>query len=395
MTDPKQFSFDERAQCAAYLRATHNMSQAEIGKVLGDLSQPQVSRLLAHAEQQHYLVIERRFAREMFDDDWLREIEQLLNPPQLVDDLRRYCTRAGVSLPRLRTFESGPGNTDIRLHQRRARFGKMAAGRIVELIQASRVVGVAWGRTIKSVLEGIQGSHLPIGAAHPIEFAAVCAELVSLAQSGHSSSMLASVLDGIFNAHPDERPQLTAFPAYIPARYDDAVRNSIRTYISDTAGYRRVFSGPEALIGRMDMLITSVGSANSPIHGSFDELVGAGEVDAAELRKMVLGDMAGILIPRRDLNAAQADLVNDLNEMSTGIRLEHVRAIAQRGFDHPNCAGVVVLALRSERADVVLELVRQQLVNELIIDHAAARALQELLSAELIEPGTDAVSDVG
>lgn len=383
MTDPKQLSFDKRAQCAAYLRATHNMSQAEIGKVLGDLSQPQVSRLLAHAEQQHYLVIEQRFAREKFDKAWLREIEQLLNPPQLVNDLQRYCTREGVALPRLRTFDSGPGNTDIRLHQRRARFGKMAAGRIVELIGMSRVVGVAWGRTIKSVLEGIQVSHLPFGAAHQIEFAAVCAELVSLAQSGHSSSMLASSLDGIFNPEPDESPQLTAFPAYIPARYDESVRNSIRTYVSDTAGYRRVFSGPDALIGRMDMLMTSVGSANSPIHGSFDELVSAGEVDAAELRKLVLGDMAGILIPRRDLDAADAQIVGGLNEMSTGIRLEHVKAIARRGFADPDRAGVVVLALRSERAEIVLELVRRGLVNEVVIDHACARALQDLLSTEL------------
>lgn len=383
MIDPKQLSFDERAQCAAYLRATHNMSQAEIGKVLGALSQPQVSRLLAHAEQQHYLVIEQRFARELFHSDWLREIEQLLNPPQLVDDLRRYCQREGIALPRLRTFESGPGNTDIRLHQRRTRFGKIAAGRIVELIEASRVVGVAWGRTIKSVLEGIQGSHLPIGAGHQIEFAAVCAELVSLTQSGHSSSMLASALDGIFNSPPEEQPQLTAFPAYIPARYDDAIRNSIRTYINDTAGYRRVFSGPDALIGRMDMLMTSVGSANTPIHGSFDELVSAGEVDAGDLRKLVLGDMAGILIPRRDLDAADARIVRDLNEMSTGLRLDHVDAIARRGLAAQGRAGVVVLALRSERAEIVLELIRRQLVNELIIDHAAARSLQDLLSVEL------------
>ncbi len=386
MIDPKQLSFDKRAQCAAYLRATHNMSQAEIGKVLGALSQPQVSRLLAHAEQHQYLVIEQRFAREKFDDDWLREIEQLLNPPQLVDDLQRFCIREGIALPGLRTFESGPGNTDIRLAQRRARFGKMAAGRIVELIERSRVVGVAWGRTLGSVVDGIQASHLPFSPPHHIEFAAVCAELVSLAQSGHSSSMLASAMDGIFNTRPGECPQLTAFPAYVPLRYDDAVRRSIWTYINDTAGYRRVFSGPEALIGRMDMMITGVGSSNSPIHGSFDEFVSAGEVDADALRKLVLGDMAGILIPRPDLDRADARTVAALNEMSTGIRLDHVQAIAQRGFSNPDCAGVVVLALRSERAGIVLELVRRQLVNELIIDHATARALQDLLSSELHRP---------
>jgi DNA-binding transcriptional regulator LsrR (DeoR family) len=178
--DVKSLPLDERAQCAAYMRATHNMSQEEIGKVLGGLSQPHVSRLLAHAEKKNYLVIEQRFASELFSDDWIRQMDELLAPSGLTADLNAFCRRAEIKAPRLRVFESGPGNTEGALVQRRARFGRTAAGCLIELIEKSSVVGVAWGRTINALVEGIAASRRPMNRSRRIEFAAVCAELVSL-----------------------------------------------------------------------------------------------------------------------------------------------------------------------------------------------------------------------
>ena len=180
--DVKKLPFEERAQCAAYMRATHNMSQAEIGQVLGGLSQPHVSRLLKHAEKQDYLVIEQRFARELFSDEWVRSIDELLAPSGLREQLDRFCRRLSIETPRLRVFESGPGHTEGALAQRRSRFGRTAAGRVIELIERSNVVGVAWGRTIKAIADGIAASRLPLGRDRQIVFAAVCAELVSLSQ---------------------------------------------------------------------------------------------------------------------------------------------------------------------------------------------------------------------
>ncbi len=378
--DVKKLPLDERAQCAAYMRATHNMSQAEIGQALGGLSQPHVSRLLTYAEKKNYLVIEQRFASELFSKDWIRQMDTLLAPTGLTTDLNTYCGKAGIHIPRLRVFESGSGNTEARLAQRRARFGRIAAGRLIELIDSSNVVGVAWGRTIKSLVNGIETSRQPIKRSRSIEFAAVCAELVALAQHEYSSSRLAESLDEAFNGTSGTAAQLTGFPAYIPRHYDQNMRASIWRFISDTPGHNRVFSGPDALINRMDMLITSVGSSSMPVLGSFEELVMASGLRADELRRLVVGDLGGILIPRENLSTASENLIEDLNDIWTGIKTEHVRAIANRALENSSLSGVVVVAIQAERGDTAFELICQGLVNELILDHAAAKQLHKRLS---------------
>lgn len=381
--DVKKLPLDERAQCVAYMRATHNMSQTEIGHILGGLSQSQVSRLLAHAERNNYLVIEQRFVRELFSEDWIRKMDELLAPTGLTVELNDYCQRANLRAPRIRVFESGPGNTAGALAQRRARFGRTAAGRLIELMEKSNVVGVAWGRTIKALADGIASSRQPLNKSRQIEFAAVCAELVSLGQHGHSASRLAESFDVTFNTAPGERPHLTGFPAYIPRHYDVDMRASIWRFISDTPGYQRVFSGPDALIHQMDMLVSSVGSSNTPVLGSFEELVTAGGLKANDLRQLVIGDLGGILIPRSGLSKAKKALIEELNGLWTGIKTEHVHAIADRAFADPSLSGVVVVAIQSERGDTAFELVNRGLVNELILDHtAAAQLLRRLIDAQ-------------
>lgn len=383
MLNVKKLPFEEQAQCAAYMRATHNMSQTEIGQILGGLSQPHVSRLLKHAERMNYLIIEQRFAKDMFDEAWIHSMERLLAPSDLYSDLNAFCEAAEIAIPRLRVFESGPGNTEVALGQRRARFGRTASGRLIELIEGSSVVGVAWGRTIKSVIDGISVSRQPIEKSKRRIFAAVCAELVSLAQHGHSASRLADALDEIFNDAPEGYPQLTGFPAYIPRRYDDDMQRSIRQFISDTPAYQRVFTGSDALINKMDMLISSVGSSKSPVLGSFEELVQAAGIRSNDLRQLIVGDLGGILIPISGLSAAKQMLVDELNSLWTGISTEQIRHIADRAFADPNQSGVVVMALQAERGDTVFELIKQSLVNEIILDQAAAERLHQLLVSQL------------
>jgi hypothetical protein len=380
MMDVRKLSLDERAQCAAYMRAIHNMSQTEIGHVLGGLSQPQVSRLLAHAEKKSYLVIEQRFASELFSENWIRKIDDLLAPTGLTAALNAYCKLLGIHTPRIRVFESGPGNTECALAQRRARFGRTAAGRLIELIEKSSNVGVAWGRTIKALTDGIAASRQPLNKKRDITFAPVCAELVSLAQQGYSSSRLADNLDETFNKNAGHGPRLTGIPAYIPRHYDAEMRASIWRFISDTPGHHNVFSGPDALIHRMDMLISSVGSANTPVLGSFEELVLAGGLKAYDLRQLVIGDLGGILIPKTGLSQTKQELIDDLNGLWTGIKTEHVHGIADRAFADQSLSGVVVVAIQKERGDTAFELIGRGLVNELILDQSAAAQLQRRLS---------------
>ncbi len=148
---------------------------------------------------------------------------------------------------------------------------------------------------------------------------------------------------------------MTGFPAYIPRHYDKDTQTSIRRFVSDSPNYGRVFAGSEPLINRLDALITSVGSSQSPVLGSTAELVLAGGVEEKRLRELVVGDLGGILIPEPTLSEDEAHLVDELNAMWTGIKIGHVKAIAKRAADDPLQTGVVVAALRADRGETVFD----------------------------------------
>jgi DNA-binding transcriptional regulator LsrR (DeoR family) len=362
------------------------MSQTEIGLTLGGLSQSHVSRLLAHAEKERYLIIEQRLAVERITPEALREMGELLSPPGLGRALEDLAKATGLRTPNVRVFKSGPGTTPDAMRIRRNRFARTAAGRLDELLQGARVVGVAWGRTIRALAGGLASMPTASPDNNVVQFVPVCAELVSLVQKGYSSSRLAELLDDAYNRGRGEPLQMTGFPAYIPRHYDKKTQTSIRRFVADSPNYGRVFSGSEPLIDQMDALITSVGSSRSPVYGSMAELVLAGGVEEKRLRQLVVGDLGGILIPQPTLSQDDTRLVDELNAMWTGIRIEHVKAIAKRAANDPSRTGVIVAALRAERGDTVFELIRNELVNELILDDDAAARLEQRIADESTLP---------
>lgn len=381
--DARGLPMEKRAQFAAYLRATHNMSQVEIGRLLGGLSQPHVSRLLAHAEKAGYLVVEHRFRADNLSESERRDLAGLLAPSALTNALGEFCTRHGRPVPGLGVFESGPGSTQGAMAQRRKRFGKTAAGRVIELLGGQKIAGIAWGRTIHAVIEGIAASHLPLGDIDGIEIVPVCAELLLTSQRELSSSRLVEQLTRIFRTNGEDALQLTGFPAYVPRHYEEVMQQAAWRLIRDAPNYERIFSGPDALVARMDVLMTSVGFSESPVFGGLDDLLRAGRVDFETLRDLVVGDLGGLLIVRPDATEAQNALIDELNRMWTGISLDQVADIAARAHEKPATSGVIVLALRAERAKTLLELIRRGLVNQLVIDHDAAAGLERCLADEM------------
>jgi DNA-binding transcriptional regulator LsrR (DeoR family) len=380
--DVRGLPIEKRAQFAAYLRATHNMSQVEIGRLLGGLSQPHVSRLLAYAEKAGYLVVEHRFCSENLGESERQDLAGLLAPSALTKALREFCRRHGQPVPGLGVFESGPGSTRGAMAQRRKRFGKTAAGRVIELLGGQRIAGIAWGRTIHAVIEGIAASHLPLSAIDEIELVPVCAELLLTSQRELSSSRLAEELTRVLRAEGEDVLQLTGFPAYVPRHYEEVMQRAAWRLIRDAPNYERIFSGPDAMVTRMDVLMTSVGFSETLVLGGLDDLLRAGRIDPQDLRALVVGDLGGLLIPRPDLTDAQNALIDELNMMWTGISLDQVAGIAARARASSDMSGVIVLALRAERSKTLLELVRLGLVNQLVIDHDAAAGLEQCLAEE-------------
>jgi DNA-binding transcriptional regulator LsrR (DeoR family) len=89
-----------------------------------------------------------------------------------------------------------------------------------------------------------------------------------------------------------------------------------------------------------------------------------------------VGDIGGIIIPRRGLPKAEANRIKEMNDRWTGIQEHHLQRCAREASKNGR-PGVVIVALGQKRCDMVRRCVELGLVNELIIDQELAQGLKE------------------
>src|SRR5579862_9680265 len=80
-----------RTQQAAYLYARHGMSQEEIGRRLGGMSQSHVSRLLARAQEIGLLVTEHRFVEHLISAEQMAQVQRVLETQELSSALEKFA----------------------------------------------------------------------------------------------------------------------------------------------------------------------------------------------------------------------------------------------------------------------------------------------------------------
>jgi DNA-binding transcriptional regulator LsrR (DeoR family) len=260
------------------------------------------------------------------------------------------------------------------------RFGRLAAGRMQELLPRMRLVGVTWGKTIARLVDGLrqlnpQAPSLP----RPVQFVPLTGEPLAFPDPETSSSTLAHRLGEVFTPGAHSLHSLAAVPAFIPAKFPRKSQATIRNFIAEIAGYRAVFepAGPdrktqEPLVDRLDAIVTGVGTVSAGVSGRLlDDRVAAEGVTKEELQERAVGDIGGVFLPR----AARDPVVRGINERWTGVRLEHLARCATAAADDPQRVGVVVVAIGRAKVEVTLACVRAGLITELILDHDLAAAL--------------------
>jgi DNA-binding transcriptional regulator LsrR (DeoR family) len=92
-----------------------------------------------------------------------------------------------------------------------------------------------------------------------------------------------------------------------------------------------------------------------------------------------VGDMGGIIIPKRDLTTEKAHKIDELNQRWTGIQQRHIEHCAKNADEKR--PGVILLAIGERRYHVVMRCIELGLVNELVIDQALARTMETALKA--------------
>jgi DNA-binding transcriptional regulator LsrR (DeoR family) len=360
---------------AAYLRGQGH-SQVRIASQLR-LPQPEVSRLLKVAIRERLLNPRPSFdAKQVAESDWAEVERDYFSDESLVERLRKRASKVHVSL---RIFHGGYDE-----------FAHAAAGRVLDLVQNSRMVGIMWGRTIANAIAGIDA--ICRDSPHPhlrhINCIPLCGDPVHLMnqrEMEYSASQLAASLQQIIAGRRSEKlPCLNGVPAYVSAKI---MGGTFLEFLHSIPGYNQIFRPADddpPLVDRVDTVLTGVGitalrGRREPYETAafIRERVAQENISLDDLNELVLGDIGGILIERPDLSVTEQQRVVRLNSGWIGIKKQHLQRISRDAG--PDAApGIVVIAYGPSKAELCAELVRQRLVNELIVDKTLATRLNEV-----------------
>lgn len=372
---------------AAYLHTQGYSGNVGAG-ILG-CSEPHFAMLLKEARQKG--LVSTLLNEELYSEEVWKGIRILASPHTKLE--KELKTRAaGHTLRGLRIYYSGQEGTksedwSVRLEHH---FCPQASRRVLDLLESANYVGIGWGHTVAALTAALE--KYPNGAArrsknpNKVLFIPTCGEpLGPESRPERASSALVARLHALWGCK-GKPLSLAGVGSVIQEKFKGAERDTVRRYIADMRDYRLIF-GPPAEVGtapliqKVDCLISSVGSFAGDWQKYQDELIRVGGIDREELRELALGDIGGALIPQSGLSRSQKERLRSITESWTGITLEQCKRIASKA-DNSGKPGVIVLAIGKNKANVVLEIVKQRLVNELIIDHDLAGELGNKLKID-------------
>jgi DNA-binding transcriptional regulator LsrR (DeoR family) len=379
---------EDRRQAAKVLRAAHafcqsdELTQEAIAERLG-VSQSQVSRLLAEAREMRWLVDRPQFMPpepgNPFHDLW-REVESQFVVSKRLEN--RFREAFGDPLRRVIVVD---GEDEA--------YFSGAAHALVPLlargpsdVSGVSTLGVTWGRNIRHVIQALPAlTSEPLRARNPLKLVPLCGEPFQdrIDPQSFSSSALVWELHRILNGPQKEPPlSIAGVYAFIPRDFSRSEADTIRKFYGLGAGYTTIFGGAAPLAGSLDSILTAVGVASAQHRGIFlAERVHLGDLKETEVAS-VLGDISGILIPRKKAKPALRDRIRELNERWTGIKEDHLRECASRPGDG---LGVIVVAQAANRAQLIHRCLEEKLINTLLISRVLAEAI-----ASLVESGQPA-----
>ena len=384
------------AVSVAYLAAT-GRTQVEIARIL-NISQSAVSRLFKTVKDTY---VRTTFCEDKVTQEDLQEIQRRTKQRALDEKLEAFAGEHG---------EKGPVVHSVFIHEgadRATCFEEFAKGaaRVVEslLRQVQRNVGVAWGGTLwQTTLHLREVIENPWPSSDRIDFIPLCGEPLvdtehAQAYADRTSSRIASELSRIVNGEEPRPVWLGAVPAFIPRAFKKGERKVIDRLIELVPHYIRIFGPRDQSKPRgrpvaedLDMILTSAGDSEHPVGFGKGPLLQLSSEEMRDLAARIYGDIGGVLIAKPEISkrsASSKNLVAELTDLWTGLKLEHLRNCADVAFsEHPNHhrrPGVTLLVFREGLADLVLEAVRQGLINHLIIGSGLEAEVEAKLDSRL------------
>jgi DNA-binding transcriptional regulator LsrR (DeoR family) len=369
---------------AVAMLAAEGRRQVNIAELLG-LGEVRVSRLLRDARRARYLREEIRFLKEDLPDHLLLKVRDRIVRKAVTDRLRSFMQGIPGGGPIMRVF-----NCDAHVSNARKRveqLSQQAAPYLKKLLERSQKCGLTWGGMLRGAVSALSELHFQYRTPPQIrECIPLSGEPLGNEPMRFSSSSLAHDLGQIVNGDSYNAPSLAMVPAFIPEGFSKSEVSGVWKLIGLVRSYGMIFgrrsmkNGEKPLAEHLDMLLTSVGPAESPLGFGQGRLFETGKLKIDDLRELVLGDIGGVCVPRPDLKQTALRKLQDVNERWTGLRLEHVQACAAQAKDPDrDRPGVVVISGGKARARFIYEITRRGLINHLIIDDELAKELDTIV----------------
>lgn len=410
---PRAEKFPEMVYQLAVARGVaHNLSQSAIAERLG-LDQPRVSRLLRDNPFLVSASVDWTVPTGV-SVDYLKQVtEILLEGPGIREALQKlspYGKKLWVEIIHgERVYKVGSRG-----------FDRRATQIISDLVGRSSTVGVAWDLGIKPYSTEIAGfvrRDFKKGDK-PIRFIPLCgitsngeealiksATVIAMRYHRLVNRNFAVDVPQLLNlnciplVHPvtgrrnrtsDGRPDSADVIKYLSAAFPD-----YRTIFGDMNGERPV---KRSLVDQVDMIFTGCGTSSAEGEKLLDLLYPGKNVNIPGftlagrpltkkqlLDEIVVGDIAGVLLPNRTssnaaVNARNERITKRLNNRLATLRAEHLRGCCER-VCRPKVKtrpGVVLISHGELNAPSVMAAVKQGLVSTLIIDHRLSKEILRL-----------------
>lgn len=355
----------------AYITATHGLKQKEIAGILG-IGPVMVTRLLKEAKEANILQ-----SRLKLTDNQQKELKEKLHSlldPQVLD-CRRVLLKNHPELRTVRVVDSD--TTKPRTHTERVTFFGQAIGReIRNHCIKSKVVGIAWGRSVAATISAIAENYSKATPRrNPIKFVPILGDPVGVnAPAGDSASRLARELHVAINGGTQGPPSLTGIAAVIPAKYTGQEMATIKAFLEECKA-----SALGNLFDQVDCIISGFSPHQNPWYTEDDTFCKTAGLNRKELNSVALGELAGVLIEQPDLTEEERETFNSYTERWMGFSRDNLVKCARDAARDPRRTGVVALGVGADKAPVAYHLIQEGLINHLYVDHILMKKLWDIM----------------
>jgi len=367
---------------AAAILLGRGLTQKQIGAQLAK-GQPEISKCIKEAENRGFLRKKPALHLEKIPGDLLSRAYETIEVAELqsavFQSLRALSDQSiltGVQIVRI------PRGLDDHEEQLR-HMAQFAASSIRDFLRAGIVIGVTFGMTLRyltdrleEVLKGDVRRPLtvfPLVGSFPYQEPPY--------RLARTSTAIARDLARIVSGKEDPlQLSLAALPAYVPREFQPH-RDVFIAYCRSLPAFRKIFGDdPQTgLVRQADMILTAMGDMPTSSGGSptLRARLDAESLDLNEMSRLAIGDVAGILLARPGHIPDNTKRLEEINDRFLGLRSEHLRECARRAASRPLDPGVVAIAHGEAKVGVVVEAVRADLVNRLVIDERLAIGVRD------------------